>query len=190
MASHKRKRNDRTVAPQPWAETNVETYAKRGYLDVGSDYGQMRIHLVPDSDGRLRTWKVEIWTDTKTSPALEPQWWHGRFITKRLLATAPLVAAEASANLPYQAWRIRGGDTSELPAAPAKLVVPPSSPYPEQFWRDVAGRYMELVVLLGVRNPASCIAEDTGVSVATVRGWIARSRQLGLLAKGKQGSVG
>jgi hypothetical protein len=164
----------------------------------------MRVH-VRRVDDRLRAWKVEIEISAPFSPRwlqalrdagrpdLAEQWRDEEVhlvLTPRMLATAPLVEAETFANLPYEAWQIEDGDWDELPEAPQKLAVPNAKPYPRQFWEDVAATYIELVLVYGVRNPAVAIAENTGSPVATVRGWIAKCRQLGLIAKGSQGRVG
>jgi hypothetical protein len=154
--------------------------ATKGAINVLAASGAtMRLH-VRKVDGRQRPWKVVIEAGS------------GGIVDQRMLATAPLVAAEIAANLPSEMFEIEGGTFTDLPQAPGvgELVVPEVRPYPRQFWEDVAALYVQLVLAHGVRNPAVAIAEETGAPVPTVRGWIAKCRTLGLIAKGSQGRLG
>jgi hypothetical protein len=189
-----------TQPKSPWDE--VQWMIRKGYIQLwgvnSDDPVEMRAH-VRRVDGRLRAWKVEImvltsapeWPgeDKETIERSRDRLAHN-VITQRMLAAAPLVTAETIVNNPHEAWDIEGADLGELPTAPSKLVVPDAKPYPRQFWEDVAATYIKLVVVYGARNPAVAIAEETGAPVATVRGWIAKCRQLDLIAKGSQGRVG
>ncbi len=106
-----------------------------------------------------------------------------------MLRSAPLAQAEARANLPHGRYVVEGSP-DELPEPPRSLVVPDVRPYPSQFWADVAATYVDLVLRHGVKNPAVVIAEHTKTPAPTVRGWIAKCRTLGLIAKGSQGRLG
>jgi hypothetical protein len=147
-------------------------------------YGHMQVHL-RKIDGRLRVRKVvvEIIDDPANADVA---------VTQRMLATAPLVAAEAAANAVSLQGSAggRAAGTATLTVTRAQLVVPDVRPYPDQFWEDVAATYIDLVLVRGVTNPAVAISERTGAPVPTVRGWIAKCRQLGLIAQGTQGRRG
>jgi hypothetical protein len=177
------KNSEESPEREPW-EGNLQLTARKGYFDLGTSkgYGTMRVHF-RDVDGRLRPWKVEVSvTDANVA------------VTSRMLATAPLVEAEAAANLrPLTAKAATASSAKAdltVTRAVRSLVVPDIRPYPETFWQDVAAIYVRLVIVDGVTNPAVWIAEDTGVPIPTVRGWIAKCRELGLLAKGSQGRLG
>jgi hypothetical protein len=182
-------RKDEETLPSeqdPWAAATVEMVEpENAVIDVHTEYGHRAMRVfVREVEGRLRAWKVEV------SVAFNPADWSEPWaaVTPRMLATAPLVAAETMANLPSERWWLEG--RPEIPQDPAELVVPDVRPYPMQFWEDVAARYIADVLWHGIRNPAVWIAEETGAPVATVRGWIAKCRELGLIAKGSQGRVG
>jgi hypothetical protein len=172
--------------------------AKDGWLGVIGDTGTMTVHFHAVGD-RLRPWKVVVETATAGPVVSEKQreQWEAEgvhyVVTPEMLATAtaPLIEAETLANRP-ESWEIGGGGDfyAGLPDAPNELVVPDTKPYPPKFWEDVAASYLNLVVAHHARNPAVLIANETGAPVATVRGWIAKCRQLGLIAKAKQGRVG
>ena len=107
-----------------------------------------------------------------------------------MLATVPLERIEARANLPHIAYEVdKRPGFAEL-ADPEPVVVPDVRPYPAQFWENVAANYIAEVLEYRKGNPAVQIAEEAGVPVPTVRGWIAKCRQLGLIAKGSQGRLG
>jgi hypothetical protein len=126
-------------------------------------------------DGRWRIHSLLIDTDTREGP---------RAVSAELLATAPLARVEAVANTDELLLQHLYGSRR------TRLVVPKVSPYPQDFWIAVAHRYAEYVIVRGYHNPAVVIAEDAGVPVPTVRGWIAKCRTLGLIAKGSQGRAG
>lgn len=72
-------------------------------------------------------------------------------------------------------------------AEPARLAHP-GRRISDEFLRDLAAMYRWLVD--EGRAPAPEIAEQTGAPVATVRRWIARSRERGFLPPGRVGRAG
>jgi hypothetical protein len=196
-------------AQEPWkGEALFGRDEGRIRVTTTNGYGVMAVDF-RNVDGRLRPWKVQVWAVDEDweswSDAVKDKWAHVA-VTQRMLATAPLVEAEAAANLPSrrtdavvtlgpahisvraQPLGVVTGELERTP--PPELVVPDVRPYPQTFWQDVADTYVHLVLVDGVTNPAVSIADDTGVPVPTVRGWIAKCRQLGLIAKGSQGRLG
>jgi hypothetical protein len=64
----------------------------------------------------------------------------------------------------------------------------PDGSDPEAFYRRVADAYNEVVS--DTNAPAPLLAEESGVPVATVRGWIAEARRRGFLPAARRGRAG
>jgi hypothetical protein len=161
---------------RPWGDHPAIEVVDRSRVQATSEDGAYWMAaMLYEVDGRWRVHSLQIDADPLEGT---------RAVTGELLTTAPLARVEAAANadelLPQHLY----------PSRRTKLVVPKVVPYPEDFWIAVAHRYTDYVILRGYRNPAVAIAEDAGVPVPTVRGWIAKCRTLGLIAKGKQGRPG
>jgi hypothetical protein len=78
------------------------------------------------------------------------------------------------------------GDLIAAASHPRKRGRPPR---PEAHYRDVALEYLEIYEG-GSRTVLKELAERRGIPRQTVRDWVARARQIGYLAPGKQGRAG
>lgn len=179
---------------EPWEDTKFSALPN-GQMHAYSFGFNVTAQMV-EFDGRLRPVALAV-TPLDTFPVQ-----HFEPLTPRVLAGVPLVALETVANLPafkqvmqmtsdeYDAEEAEDARFLEFDFDPAPLELPDEEPYPEYFWERVAARYLRLVIVDGVRNPAVWIAEEAEVEPATVRGWIARCRDKGLIAPGTRGRVG
>jgi hypothetical protein len=71
---------------------------------------------------------------------------------------------------------------------PAPITVPDARPYPPEFYKEIADRYMALVS--ETNRPAVVIALAADVPVSTSRAWIKRAREQGYLPAGRKGARG
>jgi hypothetical protein len=172
-------------SPRPENETRSPWGAQptfnvsRNVVLVSSEDGALSLLVELDElDGRWRIANVHV----RARP--------GVTITGEVMATAPLARVEAMANAPDDELPVqRRVYATKFVLRPA-VVVPEGTPYPPEFWQQVAKAYTDFVTVGGRRDPAVCIAEDAGVSVKTAQRWIAHCRSEGLLPKGRQGRPG
>jgi hypothetical protein len=92
------------------------------------------------------------------------------------LAELRQLAATAPAELP------------EFPKAERPRLGRPDGTDPDSFYAQVAAAYREYAPQ--TRAPAVKIAEEAGVPVGTVRGWIREARRRGKLPQGRKGKAG
>jgi hypothetical protein len=160
------------------------------------------VQLVQDDDGRLYTAVATV------------QPWQvkgGRTVPLRgaHLRAFPLAAIEAEANGPLRDEVLAGidGDVhltlsgeGRKPGEPRKrrtpapetdltLELPATKPYPDDFYRAVARRYIDAFRFGGAR-PAALIAEANDVPLKTVHRWVAEARKRGMLPPGRRGKAG
>lgn len=93
---------------------------------------------------------------------------------------------------------IRGGATAAYMVGPFENSEPrfatgrrlkaPERPIPDDFYEDLAEVYTGMVA--NKTAPAPAIAQQTGVSVRTVHGWISEARRRGHLPPARRGSAG
>lgn len=91
-----------------------------------------------------------------------------------------------------EAPREPGAATTER-AQPSPLTAPPDGRYTDEWYEHLADAYRHAVNewrLSGGTAPAKALAEQTNVSIHTVRSWIYRARKAGFLPKGEQGRAG
>jgi hypothetical protein len=170
-----------------WSNLVLYPYA-RGELILESTNFMMKVKFA--TGARLRTGLVEVLSKDPDNTPITPQ----------VLAAAPLDRVEAAANIPHVAAILRMSQdeweqsdpppTARIGGRRQQVVVPTERPYPATFWKSVADAYHQAVLIEGARDPAVRIADEAGVSVATVRDWIVRCRDRGLISAGQQGRVG
>jgi hypothetical protein len=109
------------------------------------------------------------------------------------LRMIPMGAIEARANVDgpapgtwgYARPRIR---IQQANRAMAKIVIPTTKPYGDQFFQQVAEAYKRCVSA-GL-SPGPTIAKAKGVPVSQVHGWVRVARLKGLLGAGRIGKTG
>lgn len=172
------------------------------YFEAGDQHGavvQVLNNAMPldDRNVPLRG-AVTFWFDRAGSggPAAVRVDWRDGTLTPTALQRFPwskwLAIADACI-------RTRGEDPTALMAAAApamgiKLAAPPRKRpgvrgHPREHYEKVAARYLELR-RTGEAAPAKAIADEWHYSENTVRGWVRRCRELGLLPPGRPGRAG
>jgi hypothetical protein len=160
-----------------------------GWVGLALERGTAFVRFAAAEDGRLAPVELRI-VDAGE-------------LTMELVRSVPLPRLEALANNDdhHVGWResldSKPGDLSPPDwdhaavahrAVRARVKVPTSARYPDEFYAQVAAVYSKLAEL--GYPPGKTIADENDQGIATVRRWIKEARRRGHLPPGRRGKVG